>query len=651
MEAKSKRKRNIEDSSFKYYLNASFLNKDEEKHPGFYKKDEEGKMCYAFTKNIEYRQFDGKPQMTCTFGISYLPKLYKFMMDNTKVKVKVFERVYKLSKQILNYSKKMPSVQACYDKYQGIIIYLLSYYFSRESWKKVWKEDEPVYFKSLFYFKTRTNPILLLKIQDCYTILVENLKQIKDFENIVIFFEKCFGSIETVIYVKGHPIIIDRYFKLPEQKILDKIGKDKYTVQEYCNPSSIGENDLGEISLDGYDNLLFDRFSVEVFDWPPNDLGAEYISIEFRDLLGMFYLAVSEDEIEYDFREEKDKKQEYMVEQNTLTEEDEMLLDGFIELYTDGYDMCSCEDFYTLIKHLFRVIIFPIFKGEKHFQFGIEFETNLLQCNFEHHDRKKIWGEEKVTVTSETMSTYKNHLPKDGKYYDCVSNVYEIPESDNVLCVYSLEGQVGIFTFDLDKNYPVYNLDEFKRNMGILCNYINKQVEDKTVFVEDDFDCEDVEEFRDSKKYKQLQQSPPEEYTHPSTDSPSPVSDPSTHLSPSPVSDPPSSPNPFSTDFTWAFKQNKNKKSIKSPKRGSARVQRLKSPVGQKKSPVGRKKSPVGRKKSPVGRKKSPVGRKKSPVARKKSPVARKKSPVGRKKSPVGRKKSPVGQKKSHKNK
>ena len=59
----------------------------------------------------------------------------------------------------------------------------------------------------------------------------------------------------------------------------------------------------------------------------------------------MFYLAVYEDEIDYDFREEKDKKQEYMVEQNTLTEEDGLLLDGFIELYTDGYDMCSCEDF------------------------------------------------------------------------------------------------------------------------------------------------------------------------------------------------------------------------------------------------------------------------------------------------------------------
>jgi len=640
MEAKSKRKkRNIEDDdSPKYYLNASFLNKDEEKHPGFYKKDEEGKMCYAFTKDIEYRQFDGKPQMTCTFNISYLPTLYKFMMDNRRVEETVFERIYKLSELILSYSKKMPSVQASYGKYQGIIIYLLSYYFSRESWKEVWKEDDPVYFKSLFHFKPRTNPILLLKTQDCYTILVENLRQIKGFENIVIFFEKCFGSIEMVIYVKGHPIIIDRYFKLPQQKILDKIGKDKYKVQEYCNPSSIGENDLGEISLDSRHNLLFDRFSVEVFDWPPKEDRPEYISIEFRDLLGMFYLAVYEYEIDYDFT---DKEQKDMVEQNTLTEEDGMLLDGFIELRTEGYDMCSCEDFYILIKHLFRVIIFPIFKGEKHFQFGIEFETNLLQCNFEHHDRKKIWGEEKVTVTSETMSTYKNHLPKedDGKYYDCVSSVYKIPEG--VFCVYSLEGQVGPFDFDLDKEYPTYNLDEFKRNMDILCRYINKQVADKTVFVEDDFYCEDAEKFRESKKYKQLEPQPPEEYTSPSSDSPPeeytpPPSHssseeymyPSSHSLPvsgeyippaKSSSDPPSSPNPFSTDFKWgwgAFKQNKNKKSVK---RGSARAQRLKSPVARKKSPVGRKKSPVGRKKSPVGRKKSPVGRKKSPVARKKS--------------------------------
>jgi len=298
----------------------------------------------------------------------------------------------------------------------------------------------------------------------------------------------------------------------------------------------------------------------------------------------MFYLAVYENEIDYDFT---DKEQKDMVEQNTLTEEDGMLLDGFIELRTEGYDMCSCEDFYILIKHLFRVIIFPIFKGEKHFQFGIEFETNLLQCNFEHHDRKKIWGEEKVTVTSETMSTYKNHLPKedDGKYYDCVSSVYKIPEG--VFCVYSLEGQVGPFDFDLDKEYPTYNLDEFKRNMDILCRYINKQVADKTVFVEDDFYCKDAEKFRESKKYKQLEPQPKEEYTSPSSDSPpeeytSPSSDsspeeytpppshssseeymhPSSHSSPvsgqyipsaKSSSDPPSSPNPFSTDFKWGW--------------------------------------------------------------------------------------------------
>ena len=270
------------------------------------------------------------------------------------------------------------------------------------------------------------------------------------------------------------------------------------------------------------------------------------------------------------------------------------------------------------------------------------------------------------------MHTVKNHLPKDEKYYDCVSAVYGIKpykrDKESALCVYALEGQVGIFTFDLDKKYPVYNLDDFKANMDILCAYINKQVDDKTVFVEEDFYCSNYPE--------QLE-------IHPSKDSKSssiarPQTPPPIQIPPIqiPQVSPQLSPQlkPYSTpteeqsskmeeqekillslkvnlspeeDFShlkWGFNKNK---------RGSARVQRLKSPVGQKKrgsSRTQRLKSPVGRKKlgsSCVKRLKSPVDRKKRGSAR----VQRFKSPVGRKKSPVGRKKSPIGRKKSHKNK
>ena len=695
------KKRKAEEPDSKYYLNASFMNKDEQKYPGFYekgKKDEKGDICYAFTKDIEL-QFHGKPQMTSTFNISYFPKLYKFMMDNEIVKrkgIKIFERIYELSVEILSYSKDfIQKKQYNYDHYHGIVIYLLSYYFARESWK----EDQKEYFKSFFYFKPRTNPILLLQTPYCYTILVTRLSEVEFDENIVDFFEMFYEPFiyeqviykpkKKVIYVKNHPIIFDRYFEIPEQKVLDKIGKEYYEKQYYCNQSFNGENDLGKITLNK-GNLLFDRFSVEVFDWPPSPLGAEYISIEFRDLLLMFYLAIyEEDKIEYHF-EKGEEKQEYMVEQNTLTKDDYELLDYFVdELYNKGYDMCACEDLYTLIKLLFKNIIFPVFKGEKQFQFGIEFETNLLQCNFEHHDRKKIWEEEKVTVTSETMHTVKNHLPKDEKYYDCVSAVYGIKpykrdKESAFLCVYALEGQVGIFTFDLDKKYPVYNLDDFKKNMDILCAYINKQIEDKTVFVEEDFYCSNYPEQLEIHPSKDSKSSPIARPQTPPMQTP-PIQIPPIQTPPiqiPPIQIPPVSPQlspqlkPYSTpteeqsskmeeqekilpslnlkvnlspeeDFShlkWGFNKNK---------RGSARVQRLKSPVGQKKrgsSRTQRLKSPVGRKKSPVDRKKRGSAR----VQRLKSPVGRKKrgsAHVQRFKSPVGRKKSPVGQKKSHKNK
>jgi hypothetical protein len=664
------KKRKAEEPDSKYYLNASFMNKGEQKYPGFYekgKKDEKGDICYAFTKDIEF-QFHGKPQMTSTFNISYFPKLYEFMMDNEIVKrkgIKIFERIYELSVKILSYSKDfIQKKQYNYDHYHGIVIYLLSYYFARESWK----ENQTEYFKSFFYFKPRTNPILLLQTPYCYTILVKRLTKVQFDKNIVDFFKMFYESKKQVIYVKNHPTIIDRYFEIPEQKVLDKIGKEYYEEQEYCNPSVDGENDLGQITFKR-GNLLFDKFSVEVFDWPPSPLGAQYISIEFRDLLLMFYLAIYEDEIEYDFKE-GEEKQEHMVDQNTLTKDDYELLDYFVdELYDKEYDMCDCEDLYTLIKLLFKNIIFPVFKGEKQFQFGIEFETNLLQCNFEHHDRKKIWEEEKVTVTSETMHTVKNHLPKDEKYYDCVSAVYGIKpykrDKDSALCVYALEGQVGIFTFDLDKKYPVYNLDEFKANMDILCAYINKQVDDKTVFVEEDFYCSNYPEQLEIHPSKDSKSSPTARPQTPPPIQIPPIQIPqvSPQLSPQlkPYSTPteeqsskmeeqekilPSlkvnlSPEEDFSHLKWGFNKNK---------RGSARVQRFKSPVDRKKrgsSSVQRLKSSIGRKKRGSSR----VKRLKSPVGRKKSPVGRKKSPVGRKKSPVGRKKSPVGRKKSHKNK
>ena len=660
------KKRKAEEPDSKYYLNASFMNKGEQKYPGFYekgKKDEKGDICYAFTKDIEF-QFHGKPQMTSTFNISYFPKLYKFMMDNEIVKrkgIKIFEIIYELSVEILSYSKDfIQKKQYNYDHYHGIVIYLLSYYFARE----FWKENQTEYFKSFFYFKPRTNPILLLQTPYCYDILVNRLTKVKFDKNIVDFFEMFYESKKQVIYVKNHPTIIDRYFEIPEQKVLDKIGKEYYKEQEYCNPSVDGENDLGQITFKK-GNLLFDKFSVEVFDWPPSPLGAQYISIEFRDLLLMFYLAIYEDEIEYDFKE-GEEKQEHMVDQNTLTKDDYELLDYFVdELYDKEYDMCACEDLYTLIKLLFKNIIFPVFKGEKQFQFGIEFETNLLQCNFEHHDRKKIWEEEKVTVTSETMHTVKNHLPKDEKYYDCVSAVYGIKpykrDKESAVCVYALEGQVGIFTFDLDKKYPVYNLDEFKANMDILCAYINKQVDDKTVFVEEDFYCSNYPEqleihpSKDSKSSSIARPQTPPPIQIPPIQTPQASHQLSPQLKPysTPTEEQSSkmeeqekilpslkvnlSPEEDFSHLKWGFNKNK---------RGSAGVQRLKSSVGRKKrgsSSAQRFKSPVDRKKrgsSRVQRLKSPVGRKKRGSAR-----------VQRFKSPVGRKNSPVGRKKSHKNK
>jgi hypothetical protein len=168
-------------------------------------------------------------------------------------------------------------------------------------------------------------------------------------------------------------------------------------------------------------------------------------------------------------------------------------IERIIEKKSEAY---RCDHLYSLIKLLFKYIFSEVFKTEKNFVFGIEFETSLLIYGMDYKDRKPIWGwihrdGPRVTVTTEIVQTVKKHLPyKDGKYYDCYGDYAAdtVDDPSNALrCIYALEGQIGIFTVDLSR--PDYDLTIVKECIDQLCVYIMTQKIDPKTFVEKMFKC------------------------------------------------------------------------------------------------------------------------------------------------------------------
>ena len=502
------RSQKMKEPESNYFLNAD-SNKPEE---GYYNVDKEGKKCYAFSKDIK-DQHMGKPQMTCTFDITFLKKLYQFIIDNKAIwkdgnSHLKYEIILKFSRSILHYfnqyiQKFRLKLSKETEYYEGIFIYLLTYYVNLDFW------DERYYFKAMFSFKTRTNPVLFLETDGRIICMfsewllgvisekdkVEPLQQIKKY---IEFIKRCCDSKKEVLYIKNHPILPDRYFdqefgtsdQAEKAKIM-KLLDGKFERVYYCNPcGKQAENTLGKIGLSKVSKgeLVFDAYSVEVFDWPPED--DRRISIECRSFHNMIYLSYKKllrerldnfDELEEDI-EKTDKEAEEFIENKK----------------GEAY---HCGHLYSLIKLLFKYIFSEVFKGEKNFVFGIEFETSLLIYSLVYNDRKPIWKWEhhrgpRVTVTSEIVQTVKKHLPyKDGKYYDCAGEDYTSytvnDPNDALRCIYALEGQIGIFTVDLGQ--PDYDLTIVKECIDQLCVFITTRKADPETVVEKMFKCPEEE--------------------------------------------------------------------------------------------------------------------------------------------------------------
>jgi hypothetical protein len=478
-----------------YFLNAN------PKYPieGHYNVDKEGKKCYAFSKDIE-EQHMGKPQMTCTFDITFLKRLYRFIIDNKAIWKEgnshlKYERILKVSGAILHYFNQFikkfgQKLSKEIEYYEGIFIYLLTYYVNLQSW------DKSYYFKAMFSFKLRTNPFLFLKTDG--GIIYEFSKWLLDVisENgkvYIEFIKRCCDSKKEVLYIKNHPILPDRYFdqefdtsdQAEKAKIMELLD-GKFKIVYYCNPSGKEEeNTLGKIGLSKVNKreLVFDAYSVEVFDWPPED--DRRISIECRSFHNMIYLS---------YRKLLRERLDNFDELEEDIEKTDKEVEEFIEVKNG--EAYHCGHLYSLIKLLFKYIFSDVFKGEKNFVFGIEFETSLLIYSLVYNDRKPIWESDhhsgpRVTVTSEIVQTVKKHLPyKDGKYYDCYGNyaAYTVDNPNDALrCIYALEGQIGIFTVDLSR--PDYDLTIVKEYIDQLCVFITRQKTDPETVVEKMFTC------------------------------------------------------------------------------------------------------------------------------------------------------------------
>jgi hypothetical protein len=433
--------------------------------------------------------------------------LYGFIIDNKEIWKEGkshtrYETILEVSGSILHHfeqyiKKSGQELSKEIEYYEGIFIYLLTYYIFLQSWKKS-------YFKAQFSFKLRTNPVLFLETDGgiiyrfsewLLDVISKNseetLQQIKKY---IEFIKRCCESKKEVLYIKNHSILPDRYFDQEfatsdqtKKDIIIKRLKGKFERVYYYNPSGEKEeNKLGKIGLIN-GKLVFDAYSVEVFDWPPeND---RRISIECRSFQDMIYLSYRKLLAErlYNFELEDIKINE---ENDEKTDKD---IERIIEKKSEAY---RCDHLYSLIKLLFKYIFSEVFKTEKNFVFGIEFETSLLIYGMDYKDRKPIWGwihrdGPRVTVTTEIVQTVKKHLPyKDGKYHDCygdyAADIVDDP-SNALRCIYALEGQIGIFTVDLSQ--PDYVLTAVKECIDQLCVYIMRQKMNPKTFVEEMFKC------------------------------------------------------------------------------------------------------------------------------------------------------------------
>jgi hypothetical protein len=592
-----------------YFLNAN------SKYPkeGYYNVDLHDKKCYAFSKDIK-DQHMGKPQMTCTFDIIYLKKLYQFIIDNKEAwkdgnSHLKYEIILKFSRSILHYFIQYTQIFSLklskeIEYYEGIFIYLLTYYVNLEFW------DKRYYFKAMFSFKTRTNPILLLgtdggiihMFSEWLLGVISEKDEVKPLQKVkkyIYFIKRCCESIKQVLYIKNHPILPDRYFDQEfdkpqnEAKIMELLD-GKFKRVYYCNPSGKEEeNTLGKIGLIK-GKLVFDAYSVEVFEWPPED--DRRISIECRSFHNMIYLSYRKllKERLDNFDDPEDIKID--EENDEKTDKD---IEKFIEKKSEAY---HCGHLYSLIKLLFKYIFSVVFNGEKNFVFGIEFETSLLIYNMEYKDRKAIWGWEhsdgpQVTVTSEIVQTVKKHLPyKDGKYYDCYGDYapYSVDEISNALrCIYALEGQIGVFNVDLSQ--PKYDLTTVKECISMLCVYILAQKKDPQTVVEKIFTCP---------KEKRQDRSPRRQSLRERT--PSPIRQ-SVPLSPRRERTP--SPSRFkSKTFKKKSKKTPKKKSKKTPKRSLKKPKNTSKKSHKKKS----KKTPKNKSKKTPKNKSKKTPKKKS---------------------------------------
>ena len=595
----------------KYFLNANFLHDPTKAKKGHYNVDEKGEKCYGFSKVIG-NQHMGKPQMTCTFDITFLKRLYGFIIKNKLfwegyTTCRKYEIILEVSGSILHYFEQYiyisgQTLSKEIEYYEGIFIYLLTYYIILQSW-------EENYFKAQFSFKLRTNPVLFLETDDriIYRFsdwLLDKEETLQEIKKYIEFIKRCCESKKKVLYIKNHPILPDRYFdqefdisdQTEKAKIMELLD-GKFEILYYCNPSGKEEeNKLGKIGLSKVsekDELVFDAYSVEVFDWPPED--DRRISIECRSFHNMIYLfykklyyeenyeeiqkiyekhyeeisekiykkryeelykkllaqkfmediefeeLVEEDpkdiekeleikvkeqlkievkeleikvkkELEIKVKEEikiKIKKEQLKIK---LDEENDKVIKDFIKNKSIAY---HCGHLYSLIKLLFKYIFSEVFKGEKKFVFGIEFETSLLIYGMDYKDRKPIWERNhrsgpRVTVTTEIVQTVKKHLPyKDGKYYDCYGDYAAdtVDDPSNALrCIYALEGQIGIFTVDLSR--PDYDLTIVKECIDQLCVFITRQETDPETFVEKMFKCPYPETVERTKKRRKISSRP-----------------------------------------------------------------------------------------------------------------------------------------------
>lgn len=266
---------------------------------------------------VGYRNFlldddiAGKPQLTMSFHLSYLPKLFEVYSDHYSYKTNEFRTDF------ANRIMAMWELKHTDATLHGFILYLCHYYNMYLNYKKYSEEYD--YFKSTFFFKPRTNPASLYEsltavqkqhLDDLLVIISEhnkrNQRSKKLFHHYLRFIERVMKQIKEAIpkkdclYTKNLPNLPNSLYKYDTESMEIYYGIQNHSKQikniscidlyEDENTDKRLDEPLPTLSYGEDEEFYISTGFTNAWEWPVT--GKQEVAYEFRMLVDIANVSI-----------------------------------------------------------------------------------------------------------------------------------------------------------------------------------------------------------------------------------------------------------------------------------------------------------------------------------------------------------------------